>query len=364
MPQLLTSTILWDISANYLDVSNNLKVNGNTSLVGNVTTSNITGFAGQSSLVRISGNLIIPSGTTNANLGAGQLRYNPTLLTLQFYNGSAWSVVGSSYGVATQTGGTSSTITDTNSYTLLQWTNTSGTKTLIVSTAGLFDMLLVGGGGGGGGGPSPPYGGEGGGGGGAGQVLIETLYLPVGTYDVNIGAGGAESLAGSINFAGASGINLQPLASAGTLKYEALGGVSGGSSWYGGRQGYNAGGASYRSGYGGNPSVASFALLGYAGGASDGGGNNGGGGGSTGAGSTRSSTTPATAILGGGGTGLTTTFTGTSVIYGVGGCAGGSSGSVPTPGPPANTGNGGAGAIGTGSGQSGASGFVAVRFRI
>jgi hypothetical protein len=358
------SANIFNESRNWLvNAANIASVNGNVSVAGNLVTSNVTGYAGQSSLVTISGNLIIPSGTTNANLGAGQLRYNPTLLTLQFYNGSAWSVVGSSYGVATQTGGTSSTITDTNSYTLLQWTNTSGTKTLIVSTAGLFDMLLVGGGGGGGGGPSPPYGGEGGGGGGAGQVIVETLYLPVGTYDVSIGLGGAESLAGSINFAGASGINLQPLASAGTLKYEALGGVSGGSAWSGGQKGYNASGASYRSGYGGNPSVASFALFGKAGGASDGGGNNGGGGGSTGAGSTRSSTTPATAILGGGGTGLTTTFTGTSVIYGVGGCAGGSSGSVPTA-PPANTGNGGAGAIYTGSGQSGASGFVAVRFRI
>ena len=48
MPQLLTSTILWDISANYLDVSNNLNVNGNTILknlngngtAGQVLTSN------------------------------------------------------------------------------------------------------------------------------------------------------------------------------------------------------------------------------------------------------------------------------------------------------------------------------------
>jgi hypothetical protein len=78
MPQLLTSTILWDISANYLDVSNNLNVNGNTSLVGNVTTSNITGFAGQSSLVTISGNLIIPSGLSSTGI-EGQLRYNTSL---------------------------------------------------------------------------------------------------------------------------------------------------------------------------------------------------------------------------------------------------------------------------------------------
>jgi len=359
------SANIFNESRNWLvNAANIASVNGNVSVAGNLITSNITGFAGQSSLVRISGNLIIPSGTTNANLGAGQLRYNPTLLTLQFYNGSAWSVVGSSYGVATQTGGTSTTITDTsnNSYTLLQWTNPSGTKTLIVSTAGLFDMLLVGGGGGGGSGVNYP--GEGGGGGGAAQVTDETIYLPVGTYDVTVGAGGIDQVGGAaVAFGGASGINIQPAVSSGRLRFESLGGVAGGSSWGGGQKGYNSGGASYRSGYGGNPSVSSIALFGKAGGASDGGGNNGGGGGSTGAGSTRSSTTPATAILGGGGTGLTSTFTGTSVIYGVGGCAGGSSGSVPTA-PPANTGNGGAGAIGTGPGQSGASGLVAVRFRI
>jgi hypothetical protein len=266
------------------------------------------------------------------------------------------------YGIATQIGGTSATITDTNQYTLLAWTALSGTRTFTISVAGLFDVLMVGGGGGGGSGVG--YGGEGGGGGGAGQVLIETLYLPVGTYDVSVGAGGVESVAGTINFAGASGINLQPIGSAGTLKYEALGGVSGGSSWGGGQKGYNSSGASYRGGYGGNPSVASFGLFGNAGGSSNGSGNNGGGGGAGGAGSQRTSTTPPSATnQGGGGVGVTTTFTGSSQTFGVGGCAGGSSGTVPAA-PSANTGNGGAGAISTGSAQSGASGYVAVRFRI
>ena len=266
------------------------------------------------------------------------------------------------YGIATQIGGTSSTITDTNQYTLLAWTATTGTRTFTISVAGLFDILMVGGGGGGGSGAG--YGGEGGGGGGAGQVIRETLYLPVGTYDINVGVGGAESVGGTINFGGSSGFNLQPVGSAGTLKYEALGGVCGGSSWGGGQKGYNSGGASYRGGYGGNPAVASFGIYGNAGGSSNGSGNNGGGGGAGGAGSQRTSTTPPSATnQGGGGVGITTTFTGASTIFGVGGCAGGNSGSVPSA-PSANTGSGGAGAISTSSAQSGAIGYMAVRFRI
>ena len=266
------------------------------------------------------------------------------------------------YGIATQIGGTSATITDTNQYTLLAWTATTGTRTFTISVAGIFDILMVGGGGGGGSGVG--YGGEGGGGGGAGQGIVETLYLPVGTYDVLVGTGGAESVAGAINFAGSSGFNLQPVGSAGTLKYEALGGVSGGSSWAGGTKGYNSGGASYRGGYGGNSAVSSIGIYGSAGGSSNGSGNNGGGGGAGGAGSQRTSTTPPSATnQGGGGAGITTTFTGVSTIFGVGGCAGGNSGSVPSA-PSANTGSGGAGAISTNSAQSGATGLMAVRFRI
>ena len=265
------------------------------------------------------------------------------------------------YGIATQIGGFSSSIVDTNNYTLLSWTALSGTRTFTISVAGLFDVLMVGGGGGGGSGVG--YGGEGGGGGGAGQLIVETLYLPVGTYDVNVGAGGGQGVAGSIVFAGSSGFNLQPIGSAGEVKYEALGGVCGGSSWSGGKQGYNSGGASYRSGYGGNPAVVPFGLYGFAGGSSNGSGNNGGGGGALGAGSQRTTTNPATHTAGGGGVGFSTTFTGSLTTYGVGGSAGGNSGSVPAA-PSANTGSGGAGAISTASAQNGASGFFAVRFRI
>jgi fibronectin-binding autotransporter adhesin len=268
----------------------------------------------------------------------------------------------SGYGIATQIGGTSSTITDTHQFTLFSYTALSGTRTFTISVAGLFDILMVGGGGGGGSGVG--YGGEGGGGGGAGQVIIETLFLPIGTYDVNVGTGGAESVGGSIQFGGSSGFNLQPVGSAGTLKYEALGGVCGGSSWGGGQKGYHSGGASYRGGYGGNGAVSSIGIYGSSGGSSNGSGNNGGGGGAGGNGSQRTSTTPLSATnQGGGGVGITTTFTGSSQTFGVGGCAGGNSGTVPSA-PSANTGSGGAGAISTNSAQSGASGLFAVRFRI
>jgi hypothetical protein len=304
-----------------------------------------------------------PAGTNTAIVR--QIGYKISATEIKFYLYPIYIVaMGSNgYGIATQIGGTSATITDTNSYQLLSWTNTASvTRTFTVTVAGLFDMLLVGGGGGGGSGVG--YSGEGGGGGGAGQVTDESIYLSLGTYDVTVGAGGAESVAGSINFGGASGINIQPVASAGRLRFESLGGVCGGSSWSGGNKGYNSGGASYRGGYGGNSGLASFALFGTAGGSSNGSGNNGGGGGYLTAGSTRTSTTPSSpTVNGGGGTGLTTTFTGASVTYGVGGCAGGSSGSVPAV-PTANTGGGGAGAIGTGSAQSGATGFVAIRYRL
>ena len=69
------------------------------------------------------------------------------------------------YGIATQIGGTSSTITDTHQFTLFSYTALLGTRTFTISVAGLFDILMVGGAGGGGSGVG--YNGEGGGGGSA-----------------------------------------------------------------------------------------------------------------------------------------------------------------------------------------------------
>jgi len=107
----------------------------------------------------------------------------------------------SGYGIATgaaTTGFTSSTITDPSSslqYTLLKWTDYSTTQnnTMTVSTAGLFEVFLLGGGGG-----SGNTGNSGScGGGGAGELLKQTVYLNTGSYTAVVGRGGQRSAANS-----------------------------------------------------------------------------------------------------------------------------------------------------------------------
>ena len=91
------------------------------------------------------------------------------------------------YGKAT--GGTSSSISvGGKNYTLLTFT-TDGTLT--VTTAGVFDVLLVGAGGGGGGAAGNVVGNIAMGGGGGGQVIQSKIWLDATTYSVDVGAGGA-----------------------------------------------------------------------------------------------------------------------------------------------------------------------------
>ena len=109
------------------------------------------------------------------------------------------TIFAGTYGTAT--GGTSSSITvgGTN-YTLLSFTSDGN---LVVSTAGLFDICLVGGGAGGGSSTSANFSG---GGGGAGGIVLETLFLDAATYAVDIGAGGvgATTAVAGTNGAGSS----------------------------------------------------------------------------------------------------------------------------------------------------------------
>lgn len=247
----------------------------------------------------------------------------------------------SGYGVATGTPTPSGSYTDGG----FNWNRITFTasSSLVVSTAGLFDVLMISGGGGGGiltaGGGNF----EGGGGGSAGQLLINTYYIPVGTYTVTIGAGSPAS--DSIpTFASGSGIA--------TLGIATMAGVAGPQAWGSGVKSYHSSGASWRNGYGGNPAVTGVGAFGFSGGSSTGAGDNGGGAGTAGNGGTRTA-----------GAGTTSTFTGTSVVYGAGGLGGGQSGTVGAAGG-ANTGTGGGGGIGNGAGTSGGSGFVCVRFRI
>lgn len=248
------------------------------------------------------------------------------------------------YGVATGTPSVSSSYTD-GGFTW-QRIDFTASSTLVVSTSGLFDVLMISGGGGGGsGGGGGNF--EGSGGGSGSQIILNTLFIPAATYTVTVGAAGAtatnnQSDGGALG--GQSGIA--------TLKLSAYAGVNGGPPWGFGIKSYNSSGASYRSGYGGNAAIAGVGLFGFAGGSSDGAGNNGGGGGSGGAGATRTA-----------GVGTTLTFTGTSVTYAAGGLGGGTSGTLGAAGG-ANTGTGGGGGIANAAGNNGGSGFVCIRWRI
>lgn len=282
--------------------------------------------------------------------------------------GSLNSIVSNSYGVAT--GGTSSSITvGGQNYTLLTFTSDDN---LVVSTAGLFDIALVGGGGGAG----QSFGGannaSGGGGGGdvVGITTGITIYLTAGTYAVDVGAGGASSV-------GVAG-------SKSTLAgYVAIGGGKGGTAsgriddnvWHQpGANGGSGGGAAFNNvnslglGISGNNGGLGTASAGVAGVTA------GGGGGASSAGGNGSSTTG-----GSGGNGLDiSTFIGGSTYYagagGGGGASGtgGSAGNGGVAGKTTGTGNagsnygaGGGGTYGTSqAGGAGAAGVVYVRFKV
>ena len=240
----------------------------------------------------------------------------------------------STYGIAT--GGTSSSITvGGQNYTLLTFT---ADGTLTVSTAGLFDVLLIGGGGG-----SNNIGGNGTGGGGAGQLVETTVYFPAGTQTITIGAGGAHNSqpfattrCGGLFVLGGSGV--KAAASPGSYGASGAGGEGYGSVIGGGSAQINA-----VTGYaGGNGS--NSATNGYPGG---------GGGGMGGAGGSASGGTAGTA-----GSGVSNSFNGTATTY----CRGGFGGSYNgLSNASSNTGNGGGNALGYYG--AGGSGLVMVRFK-
>ena len=263
------------------------------------------------------------------------------------------------YGVAT--GGTSSSITDGGqAYTLLEFTSDG---TLTVSTTGLFDVLILGGAGGGG--REAAVAGRCSGGGGGGGIFNETIYLTAGTYAVDVGAGGAGATVDSTN--GSNGF------SSWIGEYTAgFGGSGDGSS---GdvegrvRTGATSGGARGLSTV--NSLDVSFGLQGAKGGNAVSG--SAGGGGGQSAGANGSGSTGAA-----GGAGLTSTFSGSSVVYGSGGGGGGDvtggtggtnagngsgNGGAATSGT-TNRGGGGGGGSEAANGGAGSSGIVLVRFKV
>jgi hypothetical protein len=247
--------------------------------------------------------LRIPVDSTNTGVyTVGMIRFNKELGKIQVHDGSGWLTIG---GVSA-TGGV---VSYADGYTIHTFTDISGTFTMLSS--GNIEYLVVAGGGGGGSRHQ--------GGGGAGGMLTGTYTLPVGTYTIVVGSGGAGRLGSSGQ--GTTGTDTTALGF--TAKGGGGSGLTGGSSGGGpatnngtstspdpydlitgdrGSQGYRGGS--------GNASAVSESSY-----------NDGGGGGAGGVGGSATSTTP-----GDGGVGLQSSISGTSTYYAGGGGGGGGSG--------------------------------------
>ena len=129
--------------------------------------------------------ICLPVGTTAERTGftneAGQIRYNSTIDSVEFYNGSNWLNVMSGQIVST-----SGDYVTTSGGFKYHYFNQSGT---FVNNGGsqLVEVYVVGAGGGGGGGGAN----SGSGGGGGGGVVYGKITLQSGSFTVNVGTAGS-----------------------------------------------------------------------------------------------------------------------------------------------------------------------------
>jgi hypothetical protein len=288
--------------------------------------------------------------------GAVGVTINGSPLTLAQYKGAnliktgtdTWTFIPFASGV----GAAVYSDANTGTYTGFAYKTFTASGTLTVTTAGFADIVLAAGGGGGGNSTL-------GGGGGAGGVLVATsVYLPVGTLTVTIGAGGAGALIADAD-GGLNGISTR------LDSFYAIGGGGGaGGNRFKGQNGGSGGAGRNSTAGSGTPGQGTDGFNG----SSDGGGGGGASAAATdkngGAGTTTSiaGTTPTGAYvagsyaLGGGGGGRND---------GAGGSGGGGA-SVAAVGAngTANTGGGGGGSAAADNGGNGGSGIVIVRVAI
>jgi hypothetical protein len=269
--------------------------------------------------------------------GAVGVTINGSPLTLTQYKGAnliktgtnVWTFIPFASGV----GAADFSDTASGSYTGFKYKGYTSSGTLNITTAGFADLVLQGAGGAGGA--------SGGGGGGAGERIVQTVYLPVGTYTITIGAGGAGSIAVPTAPAGRSGKGASII---GVLTAAGGGG--------GGLDGANGGGAAYS----GSPgqSVTSFGFAGGTPGISANPLGSGCGGGSI---SAVGSAAASSSVAGAGGAGLATTIFGTtpSGAYVAGNyfTGGGGGGGSTTTGGAGGTGGGGGGGANLTAGTAG-----------
>ena len=181
-------TMMNSASATTITVNNSIFTVGDVIQVANKGAGVCTVTAGAGVTINTSGSLAL------AQYGGGYLLCL-SASTFTFFNLGG----GANYGTAT--GGTSSSITVSGqNYTLLTFTSDSN---LVVSKAGLFDILLVSGAGGAGSSTDATPTGGGGGGGVVGldsTGKIMTVYLPASTIAVDVGAGGAAQTVGNASY--------------------------------------------------------------------------------------------------------------------------------------------------------------------
>ena len=285
---------------------------------------------------------------------------------------SVWRLLSDSLEIAANFSNTATgTYTDGYDYKYLTFT---ADGTLTVTRGGYADVLLVGGGGAGG----SRFGG---GGGGGGVLYIQNAYLPAGSLDVTVGAGGLGYSANQD--AGFSGRGGQPSI---LWKYYAVGGGGGGALnnqtnvtnnyWSGlGHIGGSGGG-------GGGNNISGSAQFSPGGDGVTGQGKVGGlgrflaAGGGGGAGTAGSDGIIISPYTGGdGGNGIANSITNSAVTYagggggegngamGSGGTGGGGDAGSPGTAGTANTGGGGGGSAYPNAGADGGSGIVIVRVR-
>ena len=286
----------------------------------------------QSSVVWVNNSIIrvvnYGAGTLTIAGGVGVTVTNATKTLAQFESAAlirtgsdAWTLVPFSGGVSNA----DFSNTPTGTYTGYKYITFNSSGTLVVTKAGLCDILLVGGGGGGSGVIA-------GGGGAGGHVYLTDCYLPAGDIPVTVGGGATGSSSRTVANNGSPSI---------ISGYCAVGGGSGASELYGLLGG--SGGAGGYTGGGGGAGVTGQGNSGGSGSGNAGtptGGGGGGAGGSGGNGNTAG-------VAGNGGPGLANSITGSSVTR-----AGGGGGGTPSGG----GGSGGSGGGGAGSGSTGGSG--------